>query len=263
MIRCGTANNRACSTTLPDDDDDDDDDNDTTWQPSSLHRTQHLCVLFWSGGKDSFLALRATLREQRPPHQADSVVLLTTFDAASRQIDHQDVSVDTVWRQARHLGLPLLGVPMHRGSSQSYVSRIQQALAVLDTTRIKSLVFGDLHLQTIRQWREQEMGSLKMGYQLRFPLFGVDYAVLAADLDASRVPCIVSRSTVDRVNVGQVYNEAFRRGLANIVTTENKDNGSSSAASVDIFGENGEFHTVAQVWEVEPHQALGLRSRDT
>ena len=68
-------------------------------------------VLFWSGGKDSFLSYRALLRERTRP-----VALLTTFDAASRKIAHQELPVALVIRQAEHLGVPLLGVPAPSGT---------------------------------------------------------------------------------------------------------------------------------------------------
>ena len=38
--------------------------------------------------------------------QHTAVLLLTTFDAEPRRIAHQDVSIDTVLRQARHLRCP-------------------------------------------------------------------------------------------------------------------------------------------------------------
>lgn len=61
-------------------------------------------VLFWSGGKDSFLALRQLAREAAGPA---SVLLLTTFDHRSEIVAHQEVGVDIVERQALSLGVAL------------------------------------------------------------------------------------------------------------------------------------------------------------
>ena len=36
-----------------------------------------------------------------------------------------------VQRQAKHLGLTLLGIPMHRASSESYVSRVTKGLELI------------------------------------------------------------------------------------------------------------------------------------
>jgi diphthamide synthase (EF-2-diphthine--ammonia ligase) len=72
--------------------------------------------LFDSGGKDSFLTIRAlALQAKERPF---GLVLLTTFEATSRIIAHQDVPISSVVRQAEHLGISLLGVPMQRGSSE-------------------------------------------------------------------------------------------------------------------------------------------------
>jgi len=200
-------------------------------------------VLFFSGGKDSFLAMRAMAREA--VKQPFGMALLTTFDATSRIIAHQDISIDIVLRQAKHLGITLLGVPMHRGSKEGYVSRVRRGLQIIERhtgERIQSLVFGDLHLEHIVQWREEQLGSL--GYRTMYPLLRVDYDVLEQDLEASRVPCVVSSPTVDDVSIGEVYNSALRE---RVVTCD-----------IDAFGENGEFHTVAQVWSVDRSTALGV-----
>ena len=64
--------------------------------------------------------------------------------------------------------------------------------------------------------------------------------VLSADLRASGVPCDVSATTVDTVAVGQRFGE---------FETPN---------GLDAFGERGEFHTLARVWEVPRRAALGV-----
>ena len=51
-------------------------------------------ILFWSGGKDSYLALRALEREAKRP-----TVLLTTFDGRSEKVAHQEIVIDDVRRQ--------------------------------------------------------------------------------------------------------------------------------------------------------------------
>lgn len=49
-------------------------------------------VLFWSGGKDSFLTLRALQRKKA----ADRITLLTTFDGNSGKIPFQETKVNTL-----------------------------------------------------------------------------------------------------------------------------------------------------------------------
>lgn len=67
-------------------------------------------VLFWSGGKDSYLAARALCRERGTTRH---LVLLTTFDGRCRQVAHQEVPIADVMRQVDALGgVPLVGVPV-------------------------------------------------------------------------------------------------------------------------------------------------------
>ena len=206
-------------------------------------------LLMWSGGKDSFLALRALVRSGRPLHQ---LALLTTFDAASRRIAHQEVPIADVERQAAHLGLPLLGVPLHRGGN--YTSTLASALSLARRRLpggVRDIACGDLHLVHIKQWREEAFGRL--GVPLIFPVWsdeaGANYDELASDLEASGVPCIYS-AVADKkmadagVAVGDLYCARVRQTLVR--------------AGLDAFGENGEAHTLARVWEVPACRALGL-----
>jgi len=212
-------------------------------------------VLFFSGGKDSFLTIRALVKQEQQKEASEekmTLVLLTTFDATSRIIAHQEAHIDIVVQQARHLQIPLVGIPVHRASSESYVTRISRALRLIEAHNnnnnrsIHSLVFGDLHLEHIRGWRDSELG--KLNYQLEYPLWKVPYPILMKDLEASTVPCILSAAPNDNhkdvVKVGDTFGRDYARKV--------------EAAGLDSFGENGEFHTVAQVWKVSREQALGL-----
>ena len=187
-------------------------------------------VLFWSGGKDSFLACRALLREQARP-----VVLLTTFDAASRTIAHQELRVELVIRQAEHLELPLLGVPLHPGLA--YEARIAEAVGLIPA--VARFVFGDLHLEHIREWRTGAFRELaaSCGATLHFPIWQVPCEELMTDLEASGIVCEVSAVT-DAALGALVPGQRFdRKAMMRLPD------------GVDRFGENGEFHTLAKVWE--------------
>lgn len=188
-------------------------------------------VLFWSGGKDSFLAYRALLREGVRP-----VVFLTTFDAASRTIAHQELAVEMVVRQAEHLRVPLLGVPLHPGLA--YEARIAEAVTSIPA--VARFVFGDLHLEHIREWRTGAFLDLAqtLGASLHFPIWQVPCEMLMADLEASGVLCEVSAVTdaaLGALAVGQRFDREAMSRLPD---------------GVDHFGENGEFHTLAKVWRV-------------
>ena len=222
-------------------------------QPAFLHEgeselfsvTKHdkIKALFFSGGKDSFLTLRALVR-QYINHQF-GLVLLTTFDAQTRMIAHQDVHIDDILRQAKHLDIALIGIPMHRASREPYVDRIRRALDVIQSQcnqKPCSLVFGDLHLDHIKSWRDEELG--KLGIDLEYPLWNVSYTDLMEDIERSGVTFELSAVTKDGLSVGTIYNRQFYDKLQK---------------NIDGFGENGEFHTIARVWDTERDVALGLK----
>ena len=213
-------------------------------------RGKDVKVLFFSGGKDSFLAIRALVKHLRDDRDEDiCLVLLTTFDVETRIIAHQEMSIEAVLRQAEHLNIPLIGVPMHRGSSKSYIEKISPALDLVakrtdlsDKTEIKSIVFGDLHLEHIRGWRDKELA--KFGVPLEYPLWKVPYTELYEDFQRSKIEATVSAVTKSYVEVDAVFNKDLMKRM--------KEEGG------DAFGENGEFHTFANVMKTTREQALGL-----
>lgn len=206
-------------------------------------------VLFFSGGKDSFLAIRALVSSYYEDGPF-GLILMTTFDANTRIIAHQEVGIDQVIKQASHLDIALVGIPLRRGSGETYADRIQSGLKVIRSflpseSGLTSLVFGDLHLSHIKEWRDKILKRLDC--ELEYPLWKKTYPDLLADLESSKVPCQVSGSTrEEEVPVGT----AFDRNLYDRLI----------ASDIDEFGECGEFHSLAMVWEVPRTTALGLRS---
>ena len=204
----------------------------STWMTGTRPNSESVDVLFWSGGKDSFLAWRALRREGERP-----LVLLTTFDASTRIVAHQELDIDLVTLQAEHMGVPLLGVPLHPG--QAYEARIAEAARMVPS--IARFVFGDLHLEHVRYWRVEAFRELadELGASLHFPLWGAPYEALMDDLEASGAVCEVSAVTEEArgvVCVGQRFDRALMTALPE---------------GVDRFGENGEFHTLVKVWAVD------------
>ncbi|MEO0446666.1 MAG: DUF5522 domain-containing protein [Verrucomicrobiota bacterium] len=202
-----------------------------SWLTDLTPKDRPADILFWSGGKDSYLALRELERTQ-----SENIVLLTTFDAQHRFVAHQEIPIAQIVRQASHLNLPLLGVPLHSG--RDYLEAVEPALRKVGKPR--RFVFGDLHLEHIRSWRESTFAPLATELQvsLSFPLWQVSYETLMGSLDSSGISCEVTAVTADArgaVRVGDLFDRSLIDRLP---------------AEVDQFGENGEFHTLAKVWEV-------------
>jgi ATP-binding cassette subfamily B (MDR/TAP) protein 1 len=130
-------------------------------------------VLFWSGGKDSLLTLNALLKENR------NIVLLTSFGALTHRVSIQNIHIKNIAKQAEFFRLPLCLVPLFPNTD--YKADIQEALNLIVAqtgAQIERLVFGDLHLESIRQWRIDTWPE----YEIYTPLFGAPYEDLLRDL---------------------------------------------------------------------------------
>jgi len=183
--------------------------------PTGDRKSSVAPVLFWSGGKDSFLAFDSV--------RGEAPVLLTTYDPATGQVPHQNIPIAHVRAQAKVLGRPLIEVPLpHPCVNERYVHAVGAALGPAH-----ELVFGDLHLADIRAWREACFAA----WRCRFPLWQVPYDRLLDRLWALGRPVAVSgvRADLDRrIQVGAVYDAAFVAALP---------------TDIDAMGERGEFHT--------------------
>lgn len=259
-----------------------------TFNNDNNNKLHEVRVLFFSGGKDSTLTIRALARENQKlmkqnPNNRFSLVLLTTFDATTRIIVSQEIPISVVVKQAKHLGISLIGCPMHNGSSESYVHRVGRAVNLIQrkysNVKVTTLAFGDLHLESIYQWRVKQLS--KLNYKLQFPLWKASYKLLAKDLEDSGIRCVVSSTNVDIVTKGELYDSNMRTRLFDANNKRNnninyrsdgdhRDNNANTNGGigsntdktlfdkVDIFGECGEFHTCAEVWSADRARALGI-----
>lgn len=130
-------------------------------------------VLFWSGGKDSFLTLMQLLEEKK------NVVLITSFGAHTKRVSIQNIHIKNIALQAEFFKTPLCLVPLFPNTD--YKKSIEEALQLIQSQTgavIERLVFGDLHLQDIRQWRVDTWTD----YEVHTPLFDVPYTELFTKL---------------------------------------------------------------------------------
>ena len=138
-----------------------------------IPREGGLDILFWSGGKDSFLTLMHLLEQNR------NVVLLTSFGVLTSHVSIQDIHIKNIAKQSEFLKIPLCLVPLHPNSD--YKTAIEEALVMIQdrtSNPIERLVFGDLHLEDIRKWRVDTWPE----YEVSTPLFGIPYEELLVKL---------------------------------------------------------------------------------
>lgn len=126
-------------------------------------------VLFWSGGKDSFLCLSNLLKNSK------SVVLLTTFSVETNRVPIQNIHVKDIVQQASFFNVPVCLVPLSHNAD--YSDAVLSGFCAIEERLGKSVTricFGDLHLQDLRNWRVAAWPQ----YEVFTPLFGRPYKEL-------------------------------------------------------------------------------------
>lgn len=126
-------------------------------------------VLFWSGGKDSFLCLAHLLEAHR------KVVLLTTFVQDTNRVPIQNIHIKDVVQQASFFNVPIYLLPLSKNAVyRDAVLAGFLAIGERMGTDVTRICFGDLHLQDLRSWRVETWPQ----YEVFTPLFGRPYQAL-------------------------------------------------------------------------------------
>ena len=184
-------------------------------------------VLFaWSGGKDSAMALY----ELQRTHSYEISALLTTVTEDYDRISMHGVRRILLERQADSLGYPLEKIFISKNcSNEEYESKMRDVLAKYLEAGVSSVVFGDIFLEDVRKYREDNLA--KVGMKGIFPLWKKDTTELAntfINLGFKAVITCVDSKVLDKRFVGRIYDKQFLRELP---------------SNVDPCGENGEFHS--------------------
>ena len=184
-------------------------------------------VLFtWSGGKDSVLALY----EIQKRDDQEVVALLTTLTEDYDRISMHGVRSILLEHQANSLGLPIEKVYISKNSSnEEYEAKMREVLQKYLTAGVSSVVFGDIFLEDLRKYREDNLS--KIGMKAIFPIWKRDTVELARgfiDLGFKAVITCVDSDVLDKAFVGRLYDQQFISELP---------------STVDPCGENGEFHS--------------------
>jgi uncharacterized protein (TIGR00290 family) len=182
-------------------------------------------VLFsWSGGKDSALALYEISKNQR----YETVSLLTTLTEDYHRISMHGVPEVLLEKQANSIGLPLEKVFISKdGSNEEYEARVKEALLKFQKLGVSAVVFGDILLEDLRKYREDNLA--KVGMKGIFPLWGMSNLYQTfIDLGFKAIVTCVDAKALDKRFVGRLFDKKFLAELPD---------------SADPNGENGEFHT--------------------
>lgn len=180
----------------------------------------------WSGGKDSSLALYHALRDDL--YEVSG--LLTSFNGANNRVSMHGIHQRLIDEQARQIGLPLhpLMLPEEIGMEE-YDNLMQQALEKQKRAGIQVCMFGDILLEDLKAYREQQLQKIEM--EAEFPLWQQSTEQLARqfiEVGFKAVVVSVNGNKLGESFVGRQYDASFLTDLPE---------------EVDPCGENGEFHT--------------------
>lgn len=188
--------------------------------------TKQRVILSWSSGKDSAWALHLLrLRED-----VEVVGLMTTINQAFDRVAMHSTRTEVLDAQAAAAGLPLRKIPLPWPcSNEEYAARMATCVRELVSEGIEAVAFGDLFLEDIRAYREQQLAGT--GLEPLFPLWRIPTGKLARDMIAAglraKLVCVDPRK-LDASFAGREFDAALLKNLP---------------ANVDSCGENGEFHT--------------------
>ena len=195
-------------------------------------RSREPAVLFWSSGKDSAWALRRLASSET----LEVVAVVTTLeirgaDEPSDRVAMHGVPEPLLREQLAALGLPAVVVPLPFPCPNDRYERILgHVLRGFRALGARKVVFGDLHLEDIRAYRERLLEPLDL--EAEFPLWGIPTADLARSMIdgglEARVVC-VDPERLPTSFLGRRFDHEMLRELPD---------------GIDPCGENGEFHTL-------------------
>lgn len=182
-------------------------------------------ALFWSGGKDSLLALDRARR-----FGLNVEALVNIYEGNTGRVRFHGVRKELIAAQAAALGLDLVQGQTH---PQSFEGTFTSLLRSLKGKGFDGLIFGNIHLADIRAWYEER--TLALGFQHIEPLWGCSPSSLLNEfIERGHQARIVSvHLTCGRREwLGRDFSAEFAAELAH-------------AENVDVCGERGEYHSFA------------------
>ncbi len=182
-------------------------------------------IFYWSGGKDSALALYKVLNDE----SLEVIALLTTLNENFQRVSMHGVRVVLLDEQAQKIGLPLVKMYVKEGTNTEYENEMEKILLYFKAQGVTKVVYGDIFLEDLRTYRESNLN--KIGMQALFPLWKKDTSILVNEflrLGFKTIVCCVNDASLNDKKVGVELNADYLNELPK---------------EVDPCGENGEFHT--------------------
>lgn len=184
-------------------------------------------LLSWSSGKDSAWAVHVL----RQDPGVELLGLFTSMNRKHNRVSMHGTRADMVERQAEALGLPLQTIQLPDPcTTEQYEAVMRQFIEDCVVRGIECMAFGDLFLEDIRQYRQNQLAGT--GIEPIFPLWGIPTPELAATMLSAGVEAFVSCVDLKKLPAHFAGRKWSREMLAEL------------PPDCDPCGENGETHTI-------------------
>jgi uncharacterized protein (TIGR00290 family) len=180
-------------------------------------------AVFFSGGKDSMLALDRAARQGLRVTR-----LVTLYNAASGRVRFHGVPVPVMRAQAHALGLP---TTLAATTPTTFEAVFLETLTTLRAQGIGALIFGDIHLADVRAWYEDRVRAAGLDHVE--PLWGEDPLTLARESVDRGYRAVLTCLEAARTRPEWLGQPLTHTLLDAFVT-----------AGIDPCGERGEYHTL-------------------
>ena len=131
--------------------------------------------------------------------------------------------------QASSVGIPLIKTTMYEGCNEEYEKRMSEVLQDTKSKGIEIVAFGDIFLEDLRLYRENQMRQI--GMECLFPIWKKNTSDLVSQFlreGFKTITCCINDAYLNETWCGRILDEKFIRDLP---------------TRVDPCGENGEFHS--------------------
>ncbi len=170
------------------------------------------------------------LYEIQRSHEYTVAALLTTITRDYDRISMHGVRRALLERQAESAGLPLIKVFIPANcTNETYADIMEKEMNRLKADGINTVAFGDIFLQDVREYRENNLA--KIGMKAIFPLWGSNSREMVTsfvNLGFKAIIVTVDPRKLSKEFCGRMIDAAFISTLP---------------YNVDPAGENGEFHS--------------------
>lgn len=181
-------------------------------------------IFFWSGGKDSALALQKVLQGKSIQIEA----LVTTINKNYNRVSMHGVRESLLDKQAECIGIPLVKMTVQEGTNREYEIKFKDLIKSYIDKGVSQVIFGDIFLEDLKEYRDKLLTDC--GAKGVYPLWNENTSALlnkVIEENIKTIVCCASNEYFTKDIVGKELTKELMEGYPN----------------VDPCGENGEYHS--------------------